>query len=797
MDNEVSSGGLHIVCQYSNNVATFGYWLNKNPLNYTVPLLLLQLSVISLVSMLIEICLHPLGQSSIVSQILSGILFGPSVLRHKSVMGPILFPARSILSLETAAVFGLMFFLFAIGIRTDTRMMVRPARPAVILGFFAMFITALFTIPFSLLLKTYVRMDDSLAAALPAIAAGQSMTAFPNVSCLLIELRMASTDLGQIASSTAVLCDIIGIMMLVVNISILHSNYDPRRSVLSMSSAFLFILAMAYVVGPFIRRVMKRIPPGKPLGDTHVFFCFAGVLAAGFATELIGQHFILGPVMLGFVVPDGPPLGGPMISKLDLMIGKFLYPTFLTTSGLKTNMFTINERSFWIMLVLIVFACMAKIGSVMLASRFFLGMYSRDAFVVGLMLNARGVIELIMYNTLRDGGVLTDQEFALSVLSVIGVMAVITPLIKLLYDPSRRECGAHGWRRQTIQHTKHGMELRILVCIKDQESVSSLVTLLGASNATKYNPVAIIALVLEELVDRATPMLVAHQSIRPDDGSGSSRIVNALRQLEVSRQGYLTVQTFLAVSHLDMAHDDICRVAREQEAALVVLPFHKRWEIDGSIGTVSKAVQSMNVRVVGGAPCSVAILVDRGVVVPAGQVYRVVVVYIGGADDAEALWYGARMGAHDDVALTVVRFLLKGCGGEWVRERKAESGVVEEVRAANVENQNFVYKEEVVGDGVGLAGALKGVEKGFDLVMVGREHGTYSHALKGLGMWSECLELGVVGDLLSSEDWGGTASVLVVQQQRMMWEGRRRMTKRAVVRPEWAGHEDWSPVGRV
>ncbi|KAI3458480.1 hypothetical protein Pfo_015143 [Paulownia fortunei] len=786
MANEVSVGDKHIVCQYKDNISTFGTWIKRNTLNYALPLILLQLSAISLASLLIETCLQPLGQSSIVAQILGGILFGPSLLGHKDIMGTTLFPARSIMTLETFAVFGIMFFLFAIGVRTDTRTMVRPGRQALVLGVPAMFITLLFSVSLSLVLKTYVSMDDTLATALPFLAAAQCLTAFSNVSCLLIELKMASSDIGRIACSTAIFCDLIGMSILVILIGILQSDFDPLRSVLSVSSAFLFVIAMVYIVRPIVRTTVKRIPTGKPLGDQYVFYCFAGILMAGLITEVIGQHFMLGPMIFGFIVPDGPPLGAPMISKLDLPIGKFLYPTFLTTSGIKTNIFKIDLRSLCIVAFLILFSCLTKIGSVVFASRF-LDIYFHDAVVIGLILNARGICELLVYNLWRDGGVLTDQEFALSVISVVGVTAIITPLIKFLYDPSKRYVPL---KRRTIQHSKRDAELRILVCIQDQDNVPSIINILEASGATEESPIAVIAVVLEELVGRATHMLVAHQSTRMllPNNSRSGHIINALRQYELCNESCVTIQSFSAISHLQMVHDDICRVALDQNATIVILPFHKHWEIDGSIGSVNRAVQNMNIKVLDKTPCSVGILVDRGILTGSlsilnnQSIYRVAVIYIGGPDDAESLCYGARMGAHNNVTLTIIRFLLYGCDS--ARERKQDNNLIDEVRQANMENQNFKFQEQVVKDGVGLAASLRGLENSFDLLIVGRNHQA-SQILMGLGAWSECPELGVVGDILSSPDFGSTASVLVVQQQRLHGEKlMNRMMKPVVISHE-------------
>ncbi|PIN19008.1 putative K+/H+-antiporter [Handroanthus impetiginosus] len=790
----ISLGNRYIVCQYSENIASFGLFINSNPLEYSVPLFLLQLIVISLTTHIIEFCLRPLGQSSIVAQILGGVLYGPSLLGHEAIIGSTIFPARSILTLETAAVFGVMFLFFAIGIKCDAQTMIRPGRQAATIGIISMFVTISFTVLFSIILKAHVHMDDSLASALPYLAASQGLSAFPNIACLLSELKLSSSDLGQLALSSSLLCDVLGMAFVAVLLGVVQSSSDPVKSMLSLSSTFVFLLAMVFVVGPIVRRIVKTIPAGKTLANRYVFFCFMGTLMTGFITEMIGQHFVLGPLVFGLLVPDGQPLGAPIIAKLDYPVGKFLYPTFLTTSGLKTNFFKIEPRSLLIVVLLIIFGSLAKIGAVVLSAHLF-NMNFRDSVVVGLMMNARGVCELILYNLLRDGGFLSDQEFALSVASVVAVTAVITPLIKLLYDPSKRHVPL---RRRTFQHMKLDAELRILVCIKNQDNVPSMVNLLEASDATEQSPIAVIAVLLVELVGRATPMLVAHQSTRTlqPTNSRSGQIINALRQYELCNERCVTIQSFSAISHLHTTHDDICRVALDQNATIVILPFHKHWEIDGSIGSENRAIQNMNIKVLEKAPCSVGILVDRGILTGSLSIlnnlsiYRVGVIYIGGPDDAESLCYGARMARHNNVTLTVIRYLLFGC--DTARERKQDNNLIDEVRQANMENPNFVYQEQVVRDGVGLAASLRGLDIGFNLLIVGRNHPA-SQILMGLGTWSECPELGVVGDILASVDFGGTASVLVVQQQRLQGDLIKNRMMRAVVNSHESVHD--STVG--
>ncbi|KAL2558304.1 Cation/H(+) antiporter 15 [Forsythia ovata] len=734
------AGNEYIVCQNADNIATFG----------------------------------------------GGILLGPSLLGHKGSIGGTIFPPRGSTNIVTGATFGLMFFLFAMGVKADPMMMVRPGRQAAILGISAMFVTLALTLPLAFIIKHYVPMDGTLAESLPFIAASQCLTPFPNISCLLTELKMSNSDLGRIAISASMLCDVIGMTLVVILLAILQANFDPLKSAVAIMAAFLFVVSLVYIIKPLLLRVLRGIPNGKSVGEQYIIGTFTCVLAVGVISELIGQHFVLGPLVLGLIVPEGPPLGTTLISKLDIPVGKIFYPIFLTTSGLKTDIFKIHLQSLWIVLSVVMFSCVVKIGAVILSSRY-LHINFQDSFVIGLMLNARGVCELIVYNLWRDGLLLTDQEFSISVIAMIGVTAIITPLIKFMYDPSKQRVPL---KRRTIQHAKRDAELRILVCLQNQDGVPSIINILEASDATEESPIAVIAVLLEEVVGRANPLLVAHQSTRilQPSNSKSSHIINALRQYELCNERCVTVQSFSAISHAETMHEDICRVALDQNATIVILPFHKHWEIDGSIGLVNRSIQTMNIKVLEKAPCSVGILIDRGnltgslSILNTQSIYRVAVIYIGGPDDAESLYYGARMGRHNNVTLTLVRYLL--FGSDNARERKQDNILIDDVRQAHNGNQNFIYQEQLVKDGVGLTASLRALENNFDLMIVGRNHQA-SQILMGLGAWSECPELGVVGDMLASTDIGSIASVLVVQQQGLLGgKLKSRMMKPVIISQE-------------
>ena len=341
-----------------------------------------------------------------------GILFGPSALGHKQLIGTKLFPTRSLMILETTASFGLMFFLFSVGVQMDLALMTKPERKAIYIAISVMLVSLVLTVAFSLVLMKFVPMDATIADSLPYIAVAQCLTPFPNIACLLTELKILNTDLGRLAISSSMFCDIIGISLTAVSFVVLqHISSTGGRGggqlltpLWSIMSTLGVMGVIIFVVRPAISLSLTRLQPGKSVGERYINIIFIVVLLSGLASEVIGQHFVLGSLVLGLVVPEGPPLGAAIVSKLDFPIFKVLYPTYLTTSGLKTDIFSINFQASWIVAVIVTFSCLVKIVAVLLPAQF-CNLPVRDAVMLGLMLNARGAMELLLYNLWRDGKV--------------------------------------------------------------------------------------------------------------------------------------------------------------------------------------------------------------------------------------------------------------------------------------------------------------------------------------------------------------------------------------------------------
>ncbi|KAL9230232.1 hypothetical protein vseg_005612 [Gypsophila vaccaria] len=766
-----------VICQDPTKITSEGVWYGKNPLKATVPLLMTQLTLITLTSKAVEFLLRPLGQCTVVAQILGGVVLGPSALGQAPKIALTLFPQRGHVIIETIAAFGLTIFLFSIGVKMDSSLMFRPERAAVAISLSLFFFTLIVPMVLATLIIGTVDLDPEFKKSLPILVGSQSLVAFPAVACLLAELRIFNTEVGRLAVAVSMFYDLLAMSSTAFGFAFLETLEKGLDNAIAAVLSTLGLVLGVVVVVKFVllRFLVSKKVTGNTTSETpssghntHVMIIIVLLLVSTFASELVGQHYFLGPMMLGLAVPNASPFGAAVVSKLDTFVSNLLYPTFLAISGLKADIFSVGLEQTRKTAAVVCAGVVSKIAAVLIPA-VHVNIPFQEALVLSLVMNARGINELIVYNLVLEDKKISNEEFTLLVFSTALVTAIITPFVKLLYNPSRKYS---TMRRMTIQHHKKETELRIVACIHQQDDVPTLVNLLEATGATKESPISVMVVVLVEVIGSSGPMLLSyrpHRTLEPTS-STNNHISNAFQQYERQNAGNVSVQVYTNMSHFGAMHDDISRLAADKRASFIILPFHKQWAIDGSIGSVNRPIQAMNIKLMEWAPCSLGILVDRGpvrgslTILNTRSVCRIAVLFIGGSDDVESLALGARMVKHERVEVTVIRFLLLGRDNS--RERKHGSETIADYRRASAGNERFKYIEELVKDGVGLAESIRAMDNIYDIIIVGKNHQN-SPILFGLHEWSECPELGVIGDLLASPDAETTASVLVVQQQHM------------------------------
>ncbi|KAJ3669051.1 hypothetical protein LUZ60_011001 [Juncus effusus] len=304
-----------------------------------------------------------------------------------------------------------------------------------------------------------------------------------------------------------------------------------------------------------------------------------------------------------------------------------------------------------------------------------------------------------------------------------------------------------------------------------------MLNLLEASHANLQSSICIYLLQLVELVGRSAPVFIPHKidrlsMVNGATGFESDPIINAFLMHELSHPGVLSIHPFTTISPYASMHDEICRLAVEKRVALVLLHFHRSSDLTGHVRN-NNGLRTVNQKVIASAPCSVGLLIDRQASeatfnVTGEFMHHVVVLFFGGGDDREALAYGARMARHPGIGLTVIRFLPSRGIKDDQAERKMDMQMIDEIKTMGSRDPTIRCKEELVGDMENIVQAIRNLDdEACDLVMVGIRHSQWNKVMSegGLSEWSECPELGVVGDFLATSDFESIFSVLIVKQQ--------------------------------
>lgn len=367
-------------------------------------------------------------------------------------------------------------------------------------------------------------------------------------------------------------------------------------------------------------------------------------------------------------------------------------------------------------------------------------------------------------------------DYAVTVISILLMNSIVAPTIATLY---KRTNLFIKYNSRTIQEARTKTELRILVCVHSYCNVPGILKLLDVSHGSRHNQLTVFALHIVDLPDRPSSVLIVHDSHSPRfeetnangahhdyDSSEADQIVTAFDDFGRNNQN-VQVQSLTTLSPFTAMHGDICSLAEDKLVALLILPFHKHAAKERSLEEIISSFPNINQNVLDNAPCSVGIFIDRGLEVanvsdPDHRIHEIAMVFIGGADDCEALAYAWRMARKPGVLLTVIR-ILESDTADQKKSNELDDDYINDFRIQTSNEEFIVYEEKILNDGDELIVALKEIENKFELFIVGRRDGLNSPITSELFDRIDYLELGIIGDLLAVSD-SATSSILVVQQ---------------------------------
>jgi Kef-type K+ transport system membrane component KefB len=680
-------------------------------------LLVIQIALILGLSRVVSYLFVRIRQPQVMGEMIAGIMLGPSLFgwlmprRFQAI-----FPHDSVQYLNALSQIGVICFLFLIGLELDPKLIRKRGHAALVISH------ASIMAPFLLGAILACYLYPNLFSHTPAMrftsvalfmGAAMSITAFPVLARILTERNMQKTQVGAVAITCAAVDDVTAWCILAFVIAVARAA-GLRPGLTTAGLAVVYVLIMFFMVRPFLRRLQLVFDRSNHLSQNLLAAILLLVLGSAMVTEAIGIHALFGAFLMGAIMPKGTRFIRAIAERLEDFTVVLLLPIFFAYTGLRTQIGLLNHPALWGYTGLIILtACAGKFGGSAVAARA-CGMNWRQSSAIGILMNTRGLMELIILNIGRDLGVISDAVFAMMVIMAIVTTALTTPVLHWVYPEGEIEALAQAAKSERKPFT----------------------VLIPVSLPASGGPLARIAWLLAPAVDAARRLVALHLQ-RPSDRDAYGGFGDAAAQrseslepvLAVAREKEITAEPIAFVSR-DVP-SDIARVSRMRDADLILMGFHK--PIFGQAilgGTVH--------RVLTASDTDVAIFVDRDFghssassaedsqpeEAPPQLPKTILVPYLGGKHDQFALELAGRIARNAPASLTVLHVVApRRADDETVLHARS---VVE--RAFADPTQPTPVHFQVIEDPSPVEAVIQQAKK-YDLVVIGVEEqwGMASH----------------------------------------------------------------------
>ena len=459
--------------------------------NFQDPLaiLLAQIITIILVARVFGWIFKKIGQPSVIGEIIAGIVLGPSLLGlYFPEFSSTLFPVESLGNLKFLSQIGLILFMFVIGMELDLKVLKNKANDAVVISH------ASIVIPFALgiglsyfVYNQFAPEGVKFLSFSLFMGIALSITAFPVLARIVQERGIHKTKLGAIVITCAAADDITAWCILAVVIAIVKAGTFVSSLYIIML-AVLYVLAMIFIVKPFLKRIGDLYGSKDTIIKPVVAIFFLVLILSSYATEVIGIHALFGAFMAGAIMPDVPKFRTIFIEKVEDVALILLLPLFFVFTGLKTEIGLLNDPYLWkVTGFIILVAVVGKFLGSALAAKF-VGQSWRDSLTIGALMNTRGLMELIVLNIGLELNVLTPEVFTMMVIMALVTTFMTGPALDLINYIFKTKDGD-----DTAEPTNDN-KYRILISFGDNEKGKSLLRLANGLIKKQKNTSSITAM---------------------------------------------------------------------------------------------------------------------------------------------------------------------------------------------------------------------------------------------------------------------------------------------------------------
>jgi Kef-type K+ transport system membrane component KefB len=389
-----------------------------------------QIAIILVFCRIVGVIAKRFGQPQVVAEMIAGVMLGPSLFglyfpdfqqwifpwdSSKRDTQSYLFPASQL---------GLALYMFVVGMEFRVDIVRAQLKCSIAVSLAGMIAPFLLGAGLGWLLfehSSLIPKEVSQFEAMVFLGASMCITAFPMLARIIHFKGLAGTTMGTVAIGAGAIDDATAWCLLAVVLGSFDQNYG--QALLNIVGGISFLIVSIGVIRPILTRVEKYLVEENQITETGIVVCLALMATAAWFTDYIGLHAVFGAFVMGTVMPR-QFVSKQMIEKIQPLTVVLLLPLFFTYSGLNTKIGLLNSPSLLGYCILVLLAAMVGKGIACWLAALATGLPNREAMGIGTLMNARGLMELIIINIGRERGIISDEMFAMLV-----IMAVITTLM--------------------------------------------------------------------------------------------------------------------------------------------------------------------------------------------------------------------------------------------------------------------------------------------------------------------------------------------------------------------------------
>ncbi len=375
-----------------------------------------------------------IGQSRVVSEMIAGVLMGPSLLGWLfPEFSAYLFPAESKAILFSVAQLGLVLYMFLIGVEFDVELIRKRLKSAASISL------AGIVAPFVLggALAYFIAHDPALFAAktssLEAVlfmGAAMSITAFPMLARIIFEQGLSKTSIGTLALAAGSLDDVAAWCILAVVLASFQGNYGI--ALMAIAGGLAFAIVALTLVRKFMQPLGNRVQTAGVMNPDILVFTLMLVMLGAWFTDFIQIYAVFGAFIMGIAMPRGK-FAEELHRLMYPLTVALLLPVFFVYSGLNTKIGLVNTPYLWGLTALVLLVAIVGKGVACYLAARFNGETHKESMAIGTLMNARGLMELIILNIGLQRGIIEPALFTIMVLMAVATTLMATPIFERIY----------------------------------------------------------------------------------------------------------------------------------------------------------------------------------------------------------------------------------------------------------------------------------------------------------------------------------------------------------------------------